>query len=228
MFITILFIVLFLIIFYIILGLYVKRKKNIENNLCNYFLKTIRITNNFTENDVENHIKDFKYTHDLYQIDNGSNGGGGDKKEWDPSLFIKTCLLSLNILSIYNDKTSIYYHDEKIWKILLFTSRVLCIKIETDDGVVNFINNTELYNVLNAFLVSMYSSNKNKWKYNKNNEKEEELFANVKKYFKFNRFLIDTDTDTTTIKSKVSDNCRKSIRMCSKFLEELNLSNFYI
>lgn len=149
------FVLLIIIIVVLIINtVYKIKSENVVSRLkfTKFFLCSMRFTKNFTENDVELNMKRFLYTNSLYRIQSEDKD-----KTWknDPDIFIRMCLISINILSYFVDNTSIYYKDENIWRMLKFVCRMFYIKMKENN--VDFYECDPVYNIFTSFLISMYN-----------------------------------------------------------------------
>lgn len=117
-----------------------------------FFLVTMRTANQFTEGEVERNINAFRFNRTLF----GSRSGDGGNDNWETNVsdFLEVCFISLNMLSHYVDEQSVYHKDEQIWKILGFTSRLLCVKMRHNN--LDFYTCDEVYYVLATLVVAMH------------------------------------------------------------------------
>ncbi|WBR61509.1 hypothetical protein [Drosophila suzukii associated hytrosavirus 1] len=174
-----------------------------------YFLFTMRTMNEFTEKNVDWFTSHFQYTHKLYHLE-------FDDKNWgnDMDLFIQSCLISLNILSYYVDKASIYYREKEIWKMLCFICRILGVQLHTNNKA-QFYDCDQVYHIYTSFLLAMYLCGIQMG--NDVFELKNDMYDFLK-YYRirfYSKYIIKMD------KTEIFENYKKYIEACKKFNDNL-------
>lgn len=137
-------VVIFIFIVYIVLNEINTHIVQMNKNMTDYFLFSVRSANDFDEKNVDWYKKHFRFSRSLYSIE-------FDDRTWenDHDLFLQSCIVSLSLLSHYVDRTSIFYRDAAIWRMLLFVNHVFCMHMTAETC-------GRVHQVYQSLLLSMY------------------------------------------------------------------------
>lgn len=176
-----------------------------------YCLFSIRYIQEFNEEELKLYRKKFTYDDDLYHID-------FDDLNWKNNidLFIQTCLVTVSILSFYIDKNSIYYHDEEIWKMLIFTFRMLIQKMKNNNEI--FFNSNHLYNIFTTFILNMYIQN---------DQRDYQLISDyVIEYMEFYniRYYSEYDVKKNSIDERIFEKYASISKLCKNFNTKIQIN----
>lgn len=205
--------VILLLYLYIIRPFYLVR----VDNVIRYFLLSIRTIHNFSEDDAEMLMAKFDYSRRLFCME-------FDRKinwETDPNLFIQSCITTMNMLSYYADKESIYYQDDHLFDAIRFSLRMMYSKIRYNSANIHKFNNSYIYDVYTALLISMHTlclkegHKLNGIDYHSYINHYKKLYTSTTLY---NMHTSDTDDDDILFM-----NYHKYIILCRNFLHTIKL-----